>query len=90
MIFISKGKGVYGSALTEPFEVAAGTCFFLHPGVLHRYKPDPNIGWEEYWVGFNGFYVQQLMANGFFDSRDPFVALGSYLWDIHHSGKLLK
>lgn len=76
IIFISKGKGVYGSALTEPFEVVAGTCFFLYPGVLHRYKPDPNIGWEEYWVGFNGFYVQQLMANGFFGSRDPFVDLG--------------
>jgi AraC-like DNA-binding protein len=76
IIFISKGKGVYGSALTDPFEVTAGTCFFLYPGVLHRYKPDRNIGWEEYWVGFNGFYVQQLMANGFFDPEHPFIDLG--------------
>lgn len=76
IIFISRGKGTYASALTEPTELAAGICFFLYPGVLHRYKPDPKIGWEEYWVGFNGFYVQQLMNNGFFDRQNPFVNLG--------------
>jgi len=76
IIFISKGKGVYDSALTEPFEVAAGTCFFLYPGVWHRYKPNPNVGWEEYWVGFNGFYIQQMMANGFFERQNPFIYLG--------------
>ena len=76
VVFISKGKGLYASALTQPFELNAGTCFFLYPGVLHRYKPDPKIGWEEYWVGFNGYYVEQLMNNGFFDGQDPFISLG--------------
>lgn len=76
IIFISKGKGVYGSALTDPSEVTAGTCFFLYPGVLHRYKPDPNVGWEEYWVGFNGYYIEKLMNQGFFDRQNPFVFLG--------------
>jgi len=76
VVFISKGKGLYASALTQPFELNAGTCFFLYPGVLHRYKPNPKIGWEEYWVGFNGYYVEQLMNNGFFDRQDPFVYLG--------------
>ncbi|MBB6107645.1 AraC-type DNA-binding protein [Mucilaginibacter lappiensis] len=76
IIFISKGKGVYGVALTDPFEVAAGTCFFLYPGVLHRYKPDSKVGWEEYWVGFNGSYVEKLMAADFFDRQKPFVFLG--------------
>jgi len=76
VVFISKGKGLYASALTQPFELNAGTCFFLYPGVLHRYKPDPKIGWEEYWVGFNGYYVEQLMNNGFFDRQDPFIYLG--------------
>jgi AraC-like DNA-binding protein len=76
VVFISKGKGLYASALTQPFELNAGTCFFLYPGVLHRYKPNPKIGWEEYWVGFNGYYVEQLMNKGFFDRQDPFVYLG--------------
>jgi AraC-like DNA-binding protein len=76
IVFISKGKGIYGSALTKPLEVVAGTCFFLYPGVWHRYKPDPKSGWEEYWVGFNGFYVKQLMDNGFFDKQSPVVNVG--------------
>ena len=76
IVFISNGKGIYGSALTEPSNVSAGTCFFLYPGVWHRYKPDPKSGWEEYWVGFNGFYVKQLMENNFFDSQSPLIDVG--------------
>lgn len=76
IVFISKGKGKFESAATQPSDVDAGTCFFLYPGVWHRYKPDHKSGWEEFWVGFNGFYIKQLMANGFFDRQKPFVYLG--------------
>ncbi len=76
VVFISKGKGIYGSALTKPQEIVAGNCFLLHPGVWHRYKPDPKLGWEEYWVGFNGKYIQDLMAQEIFDPRFPVVDLG--------------
>ena len=77
IIFISNGKGLYGGGdLRDSYEVTAGTCFFLYPGVLHRYKPDPKIGWEEYWVGFNGSYVEKLMKEGLFDRGNPFVFLG--------------
>jgi AraC-like DNA-binding protein len=54
-------------------EVEEGTCFFLFPQVWHRYKPDIKQGWEEYWVGFNGYYAQQLMAKGFFNTSTPFI-----------------
>lgn len=76
IVFISHGKGVFGSALTDIFDVAAGTCFFLYPEIWHRYKPDRKSGWEEYWVGFNGFYIEQLFKNGFFDPQNPLVNLG--------------
>lgn len=76
LVFISKGKGRYGSALTNPGDVAAGACFLLFPDVWHRYKPDQRSGWEEYWVGFNGFYAKQLMENGFFDKEHPVINIG--------------
>jgi AraC-like DNA-binding protein len=76
IVFISKGKGKHESALTQSSDIAAGTCFFLYPGVWHRYKPDIASGWEEYWVGFNGAYIDQLIANGFFNPKNPFVHLG--------------
>ncbi|MBB5395126.1 AraC family transcriptional regulator [Mucilaginibacter sp. AK015] len=76
IVFISKGKGIYGSSLIEPTKISEGTCFFLHPGVLHRYKPDLNEGWEEYWVGFNGFFAKQLIESNFLNAQSPFVHLG--------------
>ncbi|MHA4895617.1 helix-turn-helix transcriptional regulator [Pedobacter sp. PWIIR3] len=76
IVFISRGKGTYGSALNDPFEVVAGNCFMLYPEVWHRYKPDKRHGWEEYWVGFNGTYVKQLMNEGLFDPKNPVIDLG--------------
>lgn len=76
VVFISRGKGMYGSALTRPQEVVAGNCFLLHPGIWHRYKPDLKLGWEEHWVGFNGKFVQQLMDQEIFDPAKPVIDLG--------------
>lgn len=75
VVFISKGKGTYASALTSPTQVVAGNCFLLYPGVWHRYKPDPKHGWEEYWVGFNGAYISELLGN-VFDRNKAVVNLG--------------
>jgi len=76
LVFISKGKGVFESALSQPTEIVAGTCFFLFPGVWHRYRPAPAVGWEEYWIGFKGSYPDQLMNKGFFSSNIPVVSPG--------------
>jgi AraC-like DNA-binding protein len=76
LVYISKGKGTFESSETGSFEISAGTCFFLFPGVWHRYKPDPHSGWEEYWVGFKGYYPEYLMNQHFFDKKSPFIQVG--------------
>lgn len=76
LIFICKGKGVFESDFTELTPIKEGTCFFLYPGVWHRYKPDFNTGWEEYWIGFNGAYVNDLMNKGFFALEQPCIHVG--------------
>ncbi|HXI01050.1 MAG TPA: AraC family transcriptional regulator [Sphingobacteriaceae bacterium] len=76
MIFISKGEGIFESALTNPEDIKMGTCFFLYPEVWHRYRPKIKSGWEEYWIGFNGYYAKKLMNEGFFDSKNPFIYVG--------------
>lgn len=76
VVYISKGKGTYSSALSDPKEVVAGKCFFLFPGIRHRYKPDVKLGWEEFWVGFNGRQIQHLMNEGIFDKNNPIIDLG--------------
>lgn len=76
LVFISKGRGIFESALTSPKSVSEGTCFLLYPNVWHRYKPDLNTGWEEYWVGFNGLYPEHIMKNIFGNPKDPFFEIG--------------
>ena len=76
LVYISKGKGVFESSEISSFEVSTGTCFFLFPGVWHRYKPDPRSGWEEYWVGFKGYYPDHLMQQLFFKPEAPFYHIG--------------
>lgn len=76
LVFISKGKGTFESAQSPSTEITAGCCFFLYPGVWHRYRPDPDSGWEEYWIGFKGSYPDALMNKGLFSPESPVVNPG--------------
>ncbi|WP_346238342.1 AraC family transcriptional regulator [Niabella insulamsoli] len=76
IIFISKGCGVFETAHNKKFDINEGACFLLFPGAWHRYKPSYKVGWEEYWIGFNGYYPQQLLESGFFDHNEPVVDMG--------------
>ena len=76
LVYISKGQGIFESSETRSCEITAGTCFFLFPGVWHRYRPNPASGWEEYWVGFKGYYPEHLMTQHFFDKKNPFINTG--------------
>lgn len=73
IVFISKGHGVFETSATGIQNINAGTVFFLYPGVWHRYKPNIDSGWEEYWIGFNGNYPGFLMNKKFFDREQPFI-----------------
>ena len=76
LVFISKGQGIFESAITQPSNINEGACFFLYPGVWHRYKPNIALGWEEYWIGFNGTYPNELMHKGFFTAEQPLINVG--------------
>lgn len=76
VIYIVQGRGVFESDFTPSQAVSAGTCFLLFPGMWHRYKPDPDSGWEEYWVGFRGPYADYLLKSGLFAPNQPFIDVG--------------
>lgn len=76
LVYISRGRGTFESSETISCEISTGTCFFLFPGVWHRYKPDLQSGWEEYWVGFRGKYPEHIMRQDFFDRKKPFFHIG--------------
>ncbi|MBN8788761.1 MAG: helix-turn-helix transcriptional regulator [Terrimonas sp.] len=76
LIYVSRGGGIFESEFSDPIEITEGTCMFLHAGVWHRYKPNDNSGWDEYWIGFNGNYANDLMRNDFFNVKYPFIKVG--------------
>ena len=58
-IYISKGHGQFVSSHHKQTTVKAGDLLILFPGEWHNYYPDEDSGWDEYWVGFRGSYIEQ-------------------------------
>lgn len=71
LCFLTGGKGTFSSEKTDEVSIDRGTAFLLFPDVWHSYRPDPEIGWEDYWIGFNGSYVYELCRRKLFSSERP-------------------
>jgi AraC-like DNA-binding protein len=76
IVYISTGRGWFESKGVARRRIESGDVFFLFPGVWHRYRPDPKIGWTEHWVGFDGLMPRHLVKNGFFSPRRPVLKVG--------------
>ena len=50
VLYITKGKGIFESEITGTRKINAGDVFILFPGIWHRFKPDEDSGWDEFWV----------------------------------------
>ena len=74
LIYITEGRGkFYCETLgrNKPVHLESGMMFLLFPGEWHSYHPDPQTGWKEYWIGFNGHFVDNLIAENFFSKDCP-------------------
>ena len=75
VIYITRGEGVFESVNFRK-KIKPGTIIILFPNVWHRYKPLRKTGWDEYWVGFNGYYPQQLLENKCLSPDRPVLNVG--------------
>jgi AraC-like DNA-binding protein len=76
MIYITRGQGRFESKITGELSVKSGDLFVLHPEIWHRYQPDPETGWDEYWIEFDGDYARQLMRHEAFSKEHPVLHPG--------------
>lgn len=59
LVYIAKGAGTLKDrGITH--EVHTGQFLLIHPGLWHSYAPNKDIGWEEYYIGFNGPKLTRL------------------------------
>ncbi|WP_217603046.1 AraC family transcriptional regulator [Chitinophaga sp. GbtcB8] len=76
LIYITGGQGVYTSPETGDRPVKAGSAIIIFPNERHSYRPDPDTGWTEYWIGFNGPHMHHLVKKKFFGPLMPVINVG--------------
>lgn len=82
IIYITKGRGIF-RADRRTHEVLPGSIMVLFPGVPHFYKPEFEVGWTEYWVGFKGPQADALREQGFLSKPLYQVGLQNSLLAIY-------
>lgn len=72
LLILTKGSGSFRSAsMTQPARIKEGDMFLLFPGEWHSYRPDPDTGWTEFWVGFYGSIADGWFGSGVISKNHP-------------------
>ncbi|NDV93977.1 AraC family transcriptional regulator [Dysgonomonas sp. 521] len=79
LLYITRGKGDFVSSSTNKNSmqpIKEGNMFLLFPGEWHNYMPDKRTGWDEYWIGFKGINIDNLVDFGFFNKQKVIFNIG--------------
>ncbi len=76
IVYITRGRGIFGSAERKQQIINEGTVLMLFPDEWHRYKPDTKTGWDEYWVGFKGNIIDNIVRQQFFTEANTVMKIG--------------
>jgi AraC-like DNA-binding protein len=71
LVYITEGKGIFETKEGKA-EILPGSMMLLYPEVWHRYKPNPEKGWVEFYIGLKGEIVQRLMSHNTFKKFPAF------------------
>ena len=71
--YISRGRGWLDLKMTGRHPIEAGHVILLFPGLWHRYMPNPEVGWDEHWVAFDGVVARRWMKECAFSSAQPIL-----------------
>lgn len=77
LVYITKGEGTFQSNSVKLSQVGPGTLLLLFPGEWHTYKPNYESGWDTYWIGFCGYFPDNLVKYGFSSKKSPIHEIGS-------------
>ena len=75
LVYISSGQGTFEWKPNFSTTIEAGQVFLLFPGVWHRYAPNPQAGWHEYWIGFDGEMAHRWLKHKFISPKTPVVKI---------------
>ena len=73
LVYVARGGGVFESRSAGRRRIEAEMLIVLFPGEWHRYSPDPETGWDEYWVAFQGRTAATLVAECSLSPAEPLL-----------------
>ncbi len=76
LLYITKGEGVFETKNIKKRIIKEGTIIFLFPNVWHRYCPNKETGWKEYWISFNGEQPRKLLEKNILNFNKPVIEIG--------------
>ncbi len=77
LLYLVDGAGVFESAHQTALTIHAGDCLILFPSEWHRYKPEKSLGWEEYWLTFQGGMADIWKRAKLIQMHSPLISSGN-------------
>jgi AraC-like DNA-binding protein len=71
MCYISRGGGWLEAGASGRQRIETGSVYLLFPGIWHREMPDPESGWDESYICFDGEIARRVMRGRFFSPKRP-------------------
>lgn len=76
LVYITKGRGLFSSETTPEKQVCKGRLMVLFPGQWHTYHPYVQTGWNEYYIGFEGAVIDDMVKGGFLSKENQVLEVG--------------
>lgn len=76
LVYISRGRGKFYVNTEDSIDITQGTFILLRPKIWHTYIPDKSTGWQEYWIGMTGDFMERRSENQFFSSPTNIYKIG--------------
>jgi AraC-like DNA-binding protein len=76
-LYISSGCGKFEAKPNLSLPLAPGHAFLLFPQVWHRYTPEPETGWQEHWIGFDGETARSWLRHRFISPKKPVLKINA-------------
>lgn len=75
LLYIREGKGTIQFTRGKSIALGGGSVIILHPGEWHRYRPDPQTGWSEAYIGIGGEYLRHIVSKPFFPQSPTIIRI---------------
>lgn len=76
IVYITKGRGLFESDSTPQKQVCKGRLMILYPNQWHTYKPLQQTGWNEYYIGFEGPIIDNMIQKSFLSKDNQILEVG--------------